>query len=509
MKQIKLPPVCRRMLALFLILSMASAAFCSCGVIILNSDEKTEPPQAATTVPPETTAPDEVSGEATEPITEDPSVTDPEPQTTVKGEPVVFPSGRIEDAQARLDELTDAIDLSGFNIVIAVASDTLNVIFTEEDSPLYAARSNRNTMLYEKYGVDIITIYDSPTDSETMYNELSAAIKTGGGEYYLDLLFLPANGAGKFLAGGLLADMRTLPFYNTREGNMAGNVGNERYFDLGAGTDAPEYIYALYFNRAMVGAEDEKMLYSAALDGTLGFEQLLTVAKNSQAGSHFAVNGGNSVLGEIGADLLGINFVTKSKAGVPKLELSETDIARIDGLVSTLSGFSYAAAEENTSATDIFTSGGSLYYLGMLSEITQLYDDPIEWGLLPLPSEQRLVAISDKCPVICLPKINTRHEQTSLWLSGFNAASGDWIGDQLHALAVRDYMRDNNSCLTLFEILSGDRVIGFEKVFSGYYEGLADATYAAVAEAAKGTAKFSEIYASKLSAINKKLAKLP
>jgi hypothetical protein len=43
----------------------------------------------------------------------------------------------------------------------------------------------------------------------------------------------------------------------------------------------------------------------------------------------------------------------------------------------------------------------------------------------------------------------------------------------------------------------------------GFYSGLAAATYEGAGEAALGNVRYSEIYADKLTAINKKLGKLP
>ena len=111
--------------------------------------------------------------------------------------------------------------------------------------------------------------------------------------------------------------------------------------------------------------------------------------------------------------------------------------------------------------------------------------------------------------MICLPVTNTRLEQTSLWLTAFNVASENWIRDQPLAVAIENYIRDNNSCFTLYRILSQETAPDFTLVYSEYYEGLADATYLAAGNALGGTVKFSETIKSEIESLNKKLAKLP
>jgi len=515
MKNKKFTPSVRRLLTAVLALVLIAGSFGGCGVIIINGDggESTQP-AAETTFPqteyaPDTAEPEDTAGGEE---TDAPADTTEIPEESITVTPVTFPS-RMEDAQERLDLLTDAIDISDFYIILVTASDTVDVIFASEEDPLYAARSNRNTMLYEKYGVNVSTIYEETVDTDRIYSDLSAHVNAESDEdYYLDLLMLPANRVGAFLAKGLLLDMRTLPFYDTKTGNMDGNVGNARYFDIGDGTDAPELIYSLYFNRTMVGKEAEDILYSQSLDGTLSFETIVSIASTvTEKNADIAVTEwDNSIFGRLSADLLGIDYIVKDRSDVPMLNMSEGDIAEIDKLIESVSKLSYLTFEsEDMTPIEEFIAGKTPFYLGTLSDITTLYDKKVEWGILTLPSPKNLGVISDTRPVICLPVTNGRLEQTSLWLSAFNACSGEWIRDQFLAVSIENYLRDNNSCLTMHKILSQKTELDFTVVFSGYYEGLADATYLAAANSVGGETKFSDEWQSRISAINKKLSKLP
>lgn len=495
-------PLCRAVSGLIVALILGSC-LCSCGVIIINYPDGTTEDGQATTVLPETTVAD-----LTEPP--DDGTTEP-PETTKKPDSVTFPTGRKEEAQERLDALTVFVDISGYGIVVVSASETEDVFFRDEGSMMNPAIMERNSMIYEKLGVDMRS-YENAPDTSFLYETLSTAIKSSDSSlYYIDLFTVPARSAGRFLAGGLLRDMRSLPFYDTTEGNTAGNVGSARYFDVGYGTDTPESLHALYFNRTLLGEELTDMLFSAGLDGTLSYETLMVAAKSAPgADVDIASDGGASLIGEISSQLLGIQYITKSSAGKPKLALTKSEYTALDSALQMLSGFSFnTVAEGSPTARELFVSSKSVYYLGVLGDITDLYDEQVEWGLLPLPSEQKLGAVSADRPVICLPLTNTRLEQTGIWLSAFNAASGQWLCDYFRDAAIADYMRDNDSCLALAEILERKVAIGFETLYSGYYSGLAEATYLAAGAAVGSTSGFSKTYLAKIYSVNKKLASLP
>lgn len=496
-----------RCAALLISLAAILGALSGCGFIIINDPSGSS--ASATTAAPDTQAPDTSKEGAVTP--EPPADETTEAPETVKPiDPIVFPD-RQNEAQERLDALSDPVGVSNSDLIIASASDTADIIFCEEESPLYAARSQRNAMLYKKFKVNIRTIYES-VDSTKLYDDLLLALQAGDkSEIYLDLIVIPAREVGRYLAKGLLKDMRSLPFYNINGGSKSANVGSSRYADLGDGADAPEYIYALYFNRTMLGKDASAKLYEAAQDGKLTWEALSVAAKEVfPRVADIGVLSGAPLLGDLAVTASGISYIKMDDAGTPKLELSEDELLKADTLIESVAKFTvYQPAEGGATALERFKGGEIPFYLGTLSDMLDLYDEKTEWGLLPLPSDRDLGAISEDHPAVCLPVIGTRLEQTSIWLSGFNAASGEWIRDAFLKTSIENYLRDNSSCLSMVKMLSQKAELGFERIYAGYYSGLADATYGGAGEAVSGNIRYSDIYSKKLSAINKKLAKLP
>ena len=492
--------------ALLLLSALLLSTLSGCGMIIINnrpgasSEATTATPESEATTSPEETTPQ------TEPPVEETTET---PATARPIDPVDFPD-RMGEAEERLEAIDDPVGISDFDLIIAAASNTTDVIFCDEDSPLYKARSQRNAMLYERFGVDIRTIYES-VDSEKIYDDLLLALQAGdNAEVYLDLIIIPANRVGRFMSKGIIKDMRSLPFYSKTGGSDSGNIGSSRYADIGAGTDAPEYLYVLYFNRTMLGKDGTARLYAEADSGALTWESIARAAKEIPSRASDIGVTLSASLGDVAVKLSGIDYIKKDASGIPKLDISTEDMLRLDLILESVSKIqAYKPTDSELSALDRFKGGEIPFYLGTLGEITDLYDEKTEWGLLPLPSEQGLGAVGDDHPAICLPVTATKLEQTSIWLEGFNAASGDWIRDAFLNTSIEKYLRDNSSCLTLSKILSQKAVIGFERVFAGYYDGLAAATYEAASDAALGNVRYSDIYANKLTAINKKLGKLP
>lgn len=496
--------------ALLILSAMLLGILSGCGMIIINTPSSGT--TAATTVSPETQAPEVTTDPAEQTDQTEPPLdetTEP-PETARPIDPVVFPD-RFGEAEERLAALDDPVGISDFDLIIASASNTTDVIFCDDDSPLYEARSQRNAMLYEKFEVDIRTIYEN-ADSERIYDDLLLALQAGDNvEVYLDLIIIPANQVGRFLSKGLIKDMRSLPFYSMNAGSNSGNVGSARYADFGDGTDAPEYLHVLYFNRALLGEETSKKLYSAALDSSLTFESIAEAAKAIDSRvADIGLAEGAGLLGDLSVSLAGISYINKDTAGTPKLEISDTDLQLIDQLIEGVSKLTvYQQTENVANSFERFKGGEIPFYLGTVADMLDLYDEKILWGMLSLPSEKDLGAISDNRPAVCLPVTGTSLEQTSIWLEGFNAASGDWIRDSFLQKSIESYLPDNSSCLTMAKILSQKAEIGFDRVFAGYYDGLADATHGGAGEAMSGNVRYSEIYSKKLSALNKKLSKLP
>jgi hypothetical protein len=404
-------------LALLLALSLLSG----CGIIIINDPgaDNTTGNAATITIPRH------------EDVTTSPDFTH-EIHT-----PVVFPS-RLGEAQERLNSLID-LDLSAFDMIVTISTDTTDVIFPTSEDPLYAPRTNRNVMIEEKYGCGTLTAYFT---TDELLSALELALKTGEGDFYSSLLVVPANRAGEFYTRGLLYDLRTLPFTDTESGDSSGNIGKSRYFVTNAATDTPEHLGAIFFNRTLLGEGKSAELADAAIDGSLSLEMLLTAYNSVSRDSLYAFSTDHtkSSLGERIAVREGVRIVTGNEKDDIRVTLTPETAQAFDSLITSLFNKDFYFSEgTDARALDKFIASESLFYFGTLHQMTSLYSKPVKWGLLPLPQsgegEVRGVC-GDDMPVICVPAIITQYELTTLWIQAADAASGEWMRDHYLAVAI-------------------------------------------------------------------------
>lgn len=414
-----------------------------------------------------------------------PALTDaPTPVTTAKVPDIVDFSSRIEKAQEALDDLYD-VDVSSYDLMLCAAAEADNTISPGESSPIYAACSLRNKMVFEKYECGF---FNFTLPLEQLTAELSASVRSGADkDYFADILLLPESSAVSLRNAGLLMDLRRLPFYTvSTTGNAgAGNYISSNYFDISAAGEDPASFYALFFNRTLAGNELTDSLYKAAREKNLTWETFLTAVRSYPSDAsldNVCVSIGDSDAPEYLADIVcirsGVDFMTDSSGSVPGISWNDENSASVTATLTELS----ALLGKETASAESFAEGKTLFRFAPLSDILKLYDKKVEWGLLPLPESADgapAAVTSSSRNVLCVPANNSRTELTGLLLTAFDVASKDWIRDQFALICVERYMRDNASCLNLKSILEDEIYRDFSYIFSPSVAKLSDATFGA------------------------------
>ena len=103
---------------------------------------------------------------------------------------------------------------------------------------------------------------------------------------------------------------------------------------------------------------------------------------------------------------------------------------------------------------------------------------------------------------------NGRPELCGAAITALDAASGAWLGDAYAAAAFENYLRDNDSYLTLHAILDGSVKFDFSYLYSGVASRLAGTTYNAARGQLTGGASLSESVSRARVAANRELARL-
>ena len=352
---------------------------------------------------------------------------------------VEFPTSR-EESRKKL-EAVYRLNLSGVDFMIASAAEAPRVLFPEASDLPGAARKERNAMISERFGCGFIPFSSSVSE---LRRNLSAAIGSGVTDgFYADLLLLPEEYAASFMNGGLLMNLRTLPFYTVKDTGAGAN-----YMDISSATDDCEGIYVLYFNRTLLGKEVTAALYEAALGDVLTWEYFFRLV--SETGGKVSFGGA----ADASADL---NIADE----IASVRMGNADAAQT---LRTLIG----AADKNA-ALGVFGAGKSAFHLGVLADAAELYKiRTAEWGIVPLPGGSAAQNLSRRGrPVLCVPANNVRIEETGILLCALEAASGAWIRGEYAKILAENYLRDNASCLTVKKILGAETHRSTDGIFAG------------------------------------------
>lgn len=473
---------------------------------------------------------EEEVGKTTAPETNGPMTTAPAYTTATppEGAELTDPS-LLEDAKERVDKLF-YMDMSDYTSLIAVATELPDTIApSEEASFLSSAYAKRNAMISEKYGCSIYTVYGTV---DAIRADLNASIKSGQlSSYYADLLMIPTSAAAQFAAEGLLLDMRSLPFYTVKtEGNAgAGSYNGKNYFDLSAATESPELVYALYFNRDIAESEGAKELYSVAADGELTFDYILAFSERIalENGQYSMTVGGKydspSYLGDIVAVRSGIDFVSGVSGGYPQVSYASGELDAAQTLIDLLRDISIymppsadapdegdAAVASAKTGAELFAEGNSLFHVGTLSEMKDIYNKKTAWGILPLPTlsgDAYAVTVQERA-VLCVSANNTRTELTALLLGALDAASGEWIDDAFISYCAEHYIRDNDSFHMLKLILDEEIYADFSYLHYPNCKDLDTATFGAFRQALELGTPLSDSINGIVKDLNKALKKI-
>ncbi|MCQ2427062.1 MAG: hypothetical protein MJ137_01495 [Clostridia bacterium] len=461
-----------------------------------------------------------------------PTVPTLSPPETLPGPAFDPRPSRRGEAEEALEKLY-LIDLSGPGLIIAVNTDGDDILFSSEDDPFSNFYSARNNMVTDRYNLRL-TVMSMATDD--MRSSLKASVKSGAdGDYYSDVIELPAAVAGEFAISGLLMNLRKLPYYNLPSEGMAacGSYGTYCFFDLSETTRSWSLRPVLYMNTSMAARDTVSEVTKAARNGSFDFDCMLKAVKDSELpDGAYGISAeygdiGCSVMGELAAVRSGLSL-TSVAGGYPAVTYVTGDTAaQLSDLIALLMKNVYvpsvseptdtgvAAQSSSASPFDCFCESRSLFHVGRLRDIAgSLKDRKVRWTALPLPkvsaSQDSVYTLaSPGKSVLCAPANNKRTEQTGIFLSASAAASGNWIGDDYANFCLNEgYFRDNDSYFTLLSFIDEPEYFDFSYIFGSQVANLDAATYAALRKCASEGTPLSESSVPLITKLNAALKKL-
>ncbi len=425
-----------------------------------------------------------------------------------------------EQARDRLAALPDR-DFEGVPVIIATVDDKTICPMDTDNDVTVASRADVKRAVEEKFGVTVIS---NACTAETIMAEAKQAINSG--MYYADLMAIPQSMVGSFYASGLLGNMYTLPFLNTKaEYYHAGIIESAHAGDTllavsGAANFNPEYLRGIYFNREKVKACVSEDLYELVRGGSWTWDKLreITIAAKSNLdgvsglGSYF----NNADLIDLAATSHGIAYTSTAKNSVPTVNffasspMKDRAAAAVDAMYHILYQDRAMLKEDGDGARAVFTADSLLFHIDGLDYITEIADSKVEWGILPLPKYDKdqseyLSPLSSDAPVFCTPANLTGVETPGLILEGLNIASAGYVQEVYMNERIHYSLRDSAS-IEMLDIICKGVCTDFAHMFASGFTNLANATYKAVNNAVVSRASLDSLYRSYSGAANRELA---
>ena len=452
----------------------------SCGMIKFGTGTETE--AVTKTEGAESTA--EASG------TGDPSVTSDKGETE---EPYTV----ADKARERVGKLSN-YDFRGQNFIIATTSGM--TFATDGDEYYDRVLLLRDSIVEEKYGIDIITI-------SAAYSEIEQELRNAelSGDYYADLISVPEYRIGRLAVNGLIMNLRSLPFYGTvssySRNSSAAYAGNAIYADIGAASSDFSSIYAVFFNRSAaesLGYDLDKMVEDNEWTWDT-FDRLARMASERLG----IVGQGSYSMGDEYTDVVfrsaNIALVDNTLGRVPEIAFDSDALEATVELACSLIYGNPSAYKNTVSSGDdlysLFGAGKLLFAIAPLREMERISAYNVDWGVLPIPkvdeSQKHYYAYTEaSANVLAVPLMNNKYEMTGILIGALNTASYELLAEEYKVNCLYSYFSSIKAMRSMDAVLDS-MTFDFTYLYSAGTELLAEATYGAVREARKSSSAYA------------------
>ena len=454
----------------------------SCGLIVVNNDESVRPPKI-------TIAPDTVKASESGDVSSNTAETKTEDVGNVS-----HPETALDRAKKRVSALQND-DFSGQSFIIATSSKM--TFATDGESYYDRALLLRDSIVEEKYNIDIINVY---ADERTMEQEIVNSSLAD--DYYADLLSVSEFRIGGLAAKGLIMNLRSLPFYGTvdsySENSSAAYAGSSIYADIGAASTDFSKIYAVFFNRnaaESLGHDIDKMVEGGEWTWET-FDKLARLA-NKRLGM---VGQGSYAMGDEYTDVVfrsaNIRLVDNTLNKLPKISF---DSDRLEASIELACALIYGnpSVYKPTAGANIFDfyslfSEGKLFFaIAPLSAMEILSSSTVKWGVAPIPKmddeQTGYYAYTEaSAAVLAVPSENNKPQMTGLIIGALNTASYELLSEEYKTHCLYNYFSSNKALRSMDAVLESI-TFDFTYLYSSGADLLASATHGAVREARKST----------------------
>lgn len=421
----------------------------SCGLISINGGDVTKPVGTGTSRPDsdfdETDPPDSVESQLP------PTIPDPEKWQIRENEADAMLSGVV------------SLDFKGSTLFIVDSTTAFSSPLVENNVYSEAVYA-RNKKVSDKYG---FTITVSSADGATLFDEFKSTV--AGGETFADIISVPINKTGIYIQSGLLKNLRTLAFFDKSPSyevsSFAGvnAAADDVYFSVGYATLTPSDMTVMYFNRTAV-KNTSADLYSEILSGSFTLERYNEILIESTSNSVISPSVDASL---ISLEATGSTFFKTGYGTQISINASEANAAIASAsryLSVLLSKYISVESDSDDLSFESFEKGEAIFRIGVLSDVEEIYDDKVIWGLAPMPksgdAEGYSTPINSSVACMLIPSNTTKGEMTSIAINALNAASYKWLIDSA-ALHYATYYLPDIYSIDVIKLICDSPVLDF------------------------------------------------
>lgn len=408
------------------------------------------------------------------------------------------------------------MDYDGMSFIFTCISSEAVFGSADGETVLSREKYNRIKTLSDRLNVNIIV-------TETSYDEMVKGLSdsVGADVVYTHMMTVNASKIGTLSYNELIGNFRELPFIDL----------TKPYYDADviAELSTPGGIYAVYGDGSRDAESLGAIFYNQRLAESLGYSELegsvregaWTLDKMSECvkAAHTAYTEGAGYLAAIGEDteqMLGYFFVGSGMQSVTqndkgKLVAQENGALgdRVVGAVKTLLSSYHGGGTNEKSAEQMFCEAGSLFYVGSLGSVKDIYNMSDVWGILPMPTvdggTSYRTPIGKNTQVVCFPK-GANANETAVMLESLFASSYKLIDAAVRDEFLHRYVRNAKAIEMLGFVLGdvrSDFVVSFGDEYTRYGDNTigtfisscySDKAYSSVHTAAKVQANKSLVY---------------
>ena len=376
---------------------------------------------------------------------------------------------------------------------ITVFSATDMPIVPESEGTVYSyTLAQRNRMFEKKYST---TLNQFTEESDKLLEQAHYNMLAGIG--FADLFTIPAKDLHKYAQKGVLLNTASLPgadysadWFDKDLMERAAH-GNESYAVYGDFNKDISSYYCLYVNRDLLASADIKTPYTAVKNGSWTWDSLLEITRNFSAKNEaFAISvQSDDLLANVCFKSAGYDYITTAHKATPTVSFAS------DSSQLLLQSLRNLYTQSISDASEAFTSGNSLFYIGTVGEMNKIKFLQNDWCILPIPkaaaTQENYITYMDENHSVLTCYAGASNASLLFYaVEGLNAASyGGYLTEAYYSDLVLNSLRDSDT-LNMLDYICGVKdgvlITDFTDYYAPYFPVLYEETVSAVAKAAKG-----------------------